>query len=410
MTVISACTPLAPAGASIRGVLNAVDCRVEGVVQVGYASLLPPSGVLGTELTSLLIIVVALVGYSLMSGRGDTPLASLAATAIKIGTVVALTTHWGVYQILVYNSICHGPEQIASILLGHLRGAGILRSLNLVDQLQHAYETLMSAASKASQAASLPALPVAQPAAAASPQVGLISVQTFLGVAALTLLLGSLGVLILSKLLLGVLLCVGPLFIACALFEVSRGFFEGWLRAAVGVGLAPLFVTLALALTLSLLDPLLEPLNGTASVELDAAGMIALLCLVFASSALALALLAVHIASGFRMASLGSPRGLEAASGPSGAETPAVRRATPAISTRPAAIAASQVRRDTVDSRRRQSAQEMTMRIAEERRSVRRTPGQATIASLAVRSEQPSRRILTLGPRADGRRELGVDL
>jgi len=50
--------------------------------------------------------------------------------------------------------------------------------------------------------------------------------------AALTAALGF-GVTLLAKLALALLIALGPLFIACALFNVTRRFFFGWLAQAI---------------------------------------------------------------------------------------------------------------------------------------------------------------------------------
>ena len=54
------------------------------------------------------------------------------------------------------------------------------------------------------------------------------------------LLLGTVGVLVVCRLALAALLIIGPVFIVLALFEGTRGLFEGWLKSVAMFALVPL--------------------------------------------------------------------------------------------------------------------------------------------------------------------------
>ena len=78
------------------------------------------------------------------------------------------------------------------------------------------------------------------------------------------MLFTTLGVVLAAKIVLGLLLALGPVFVAFLLFDSTRGVFEGWLRAALAFAFMPLFATLALVLQLTLLEPYLLALVGYA--------------------------------------------------------------------------------------------------------------------------------------------------
>ena len=406
-----ACSAFPSSGRLVKAMLDAVDCRVQAVVEVGYQNLLPSGGMLSSTLMSLLVILIALLGFSLISGRGDTRLNTLAALVIKIGVVLAVTTQWSLYQLLVYNTLFHGPEQLAARLLPHFRGAGLLNGPDIIDQLQQAYRSLLAAAKAQAQAGGPPPLAI-NGAETTSPAPEPISPQTCLTFSAIALLVGSLGVLVLSKIVLGVLLCVGPIFIACALFRSAQGFFEGWLRAVVGVGLAPLLVTLLLILILPLLDSLMEPLRAAGPPNLDACGLIALICLVFLLGAFGLVFLGCRIGSGFRLPSIAlvqAGQRVFAAAAP--ASAPAAARETPGAAIRSAMIAASQNRRDDVGARRGRVSMTMSPGAPAGGRIASRTGTiVAGVTTQAVRSAQPSRRSVPLEGRGGGRAGPGVEL
>jgi type IV secretion system protein VirB6 len=77
----------------------------------------------------------------------------------------------------------------------------------------------------------------------------------------LFLLVSTLGVLILTRLVLYLLLILGPVFIIFALFPQTRGLFNGWLRTSLVFALAPLLTVLGGTAALMLFAPLLQAIG-----------------------------------------------------------------------------------------------------------------------------------------------------
>ena len=65
------------------------------------------------------------------------------------------------------------------------------------------------------------------------------------------MLFSTLGLVLTAKVVLALLLALGPVFAALLLFEQTRGMFDGWLRAAFAFAFIPLFTTLALMVQLT---------------------------------------------------------------------------------------------------------------------------------------------------------------
>ncbi len=167
-------------------------------------------------------------------------------------------------------------------------------------------------------------------------------------IAAVILLLSSLGVLLACKVVLGLLLAAGPIFIALLLFDSTRGLFEGWLRASLGFAFAPLAVTLLLGLALNLLAPSLQQIETMREVNSYTPGVafgVMVLVVVFAGISLGLAAAGAVIAGGFKL-----PRPDRAVGGwtASAAPTTTVHSdpASQPRATRTAAAMAAQERRD----------------------------------------------------------------
>jgi type IV secretion system protein VirB6 len=84
---------------------------------------------------------------------------------------------------------------------------------------------------------------------------------TALWLSSIVLLVSTLGLIILSKLMLGLLLAIGPLFVGLLLFDQTKGFFEGWLRTSLGFALVPLATVVFMTGLLASLEPSLQELS-----------------------------------------------------------------------------------------------------------------------------------------------------
>lgn len=306
---MAVCPAPSPDDPLVRGLLGSVDCNVQTVVQTGYATLFQPGGAFTTVLTVLMTVYVALIGYRLLLGRSQLNISELTLTAVKLGAVVALTTQWGLYQSLVYRFLFFGPEQIANVILHGLRTNGSVAGGDVFDGLQRAFTDLtsFSPATPPGSQALAPTVAGGPVAAGAGQLSTLLSKSGFdslllLG-SAVILLLSSLGVLLASKIVLGLLLATGPVFIALLLFESTQGVFEGWLRASLAFAFAPLTVTLLLGLALTLLDPSLQQIETMRSDNTYLPGVafaVAVLVIVFAGVAIGMIVAGGMIAAGFR--------------------------------------------------------------------------------------------------------------
>ncbi len=343
-----ACPVPGPDDPLVQSLLYSTDCHVQGLVRSGYGSLFEGSGAFGGVLTALLTVWVALIGYRLLLGRSQLSIGEFALTAVKLGAVVALATQWGTYQAVVYHVLFDGPQQIAGVIMHGLSANGVAGGGDVFEGLQRAFDDLTAfspaappgSAAAAANAAVPPASALggvapaaAVPAAGAAGAAGtagqgLLSKGGFdsllLLFSAVALLLSTLGVLLMAKIVLGLLLALGPIFIACLLFESTRGVFEGWLRASLGFAFAPLATTVLMGISLTLLDPYLLQIEDMRDQHTYVPGVafgVTVLVLVFAAVAAGMLLAAGVVAGGFKL--------------------PAVRRATAAPGAAAAAPAAA---------------------------------------------------------------------
>ena len=293
---VRACPVPGPEDPLVRGLLQTVDCNVDSLVEQSYASLFQANAPLSGLLTSLLVIFVALLGYRLMLGQGALRLGDVALTAAKLGIILTFTTQWGLYHSVVQDFLFQGPQMIADSVLGAIRPEGSVFRGDVFDSLQETLDFLGGSTNPDTAQTPLVASTVL-----GGPGFGPLA----LTLSSSVLLFSSVGVLLAAKIVLGLLLAIGPIFIALALFDTTRGLFEGWLRAALAVAFAPLATTVLLGFSLSVLEPwLLQLAQLRAANDLSLAPVYAIFTLVCVFAIVSLGLIAAggFIAAGFKLA------------------------------------------------------------------------------------------------------------
>ena len=311
------CPAPGPDDPLVRSLLGVVDCNVQGLARGGYATLFEPSSVFSTLLTSLLTLYVAFLGYQLLLGRAQLRVGDLALTAVKIGVVLALATGWSTYQTVVFDFLFRGPAQLADAMLGNVQPQGSLFHGDVFAGLQSVFDALNDYAAEFAKnladtsTAAAPSTPT--DLSAAVPTTALAGGSTTAGpgfgsqalsISAMTLLLSTLGVLLAAKIVLGLLLAIGPIFIALLLFGATRGLFEGWLRAAIATAFAALATTLILGVALTMLEPSLLRLKANVAqgdFSLGVVYSILVLALVFAAVSLGALVAGAIVGVGLRI-------------------------------------------------------------------------------------------------------------
>ena len=233
---------------TIAGSLKSVDCRTGEAVSVVFGRLFGANGQLLPALTILLTIYVALFAMALLTGRTRLGIGALTPRMMTLGLILTFATSWAAYQNVVWKLATGAPDEIARVVAGTDGSATIA----FADRL----DGLFAAIADSADAASKPAPPTSTGITPPTPMAGGFTASTVLWLSALLLLLGSVGVLVTSKIALAALLALGPVFIVLALFAGTRGLFEGWLKAVVMFALAPLFAVLIGGGAIAALEPI----------------------------------------------------------------------------------------------------------------------------------------------------------
>jgi len=251
MNAPAACPAFADAAPGAEGfgvahALGSVDCHVGLVVQSSYGQLFGQHGAFGTVLTALLTLYVGFIAIALMTGRTQLTLTGLAPRVLAIGLVLTFATSWPAYHATVYGLLVGGPEEIANALSGgHGSALGFAARLDaLLDRFADVARAMGDTAPGASKALG----PLAGPQMAAA----------LVWLSAMLILIGSAGALVLTRIVLALLLAIGPVFIVLGLFRQTRGLLEGWLRTTFMFALAPTLTVLAGSAAVALMAPLLD--------------------------------------------------------------------------------------------------------------------------------------------------------
>jgi type IV secretion system protein VirB6 len=381
--IVAACQAPPPAAGFLQGLLAYVDCQAQSIGANGYEALAAPGSMLSLVLTGLLTLFVAFLGYRMLFGQTPTVREGVLAL-VKIGIVLAFATSWGAYRPLVYDVALRGPAEMAAqigqpaALPG--AGGGLVDRLGYTDRAFVALAILGTGESAARQTD------------AAGRQVAPPPFANFdsfaVGGARILYLTGAIGALASVRLIAGLLLALGPLFIAFLLFEGTRGLFVGWIRALTAAALGALGTAIALGVELALLEPRLadliairaagQPIPG-AAIELF------VIALVFTLVLLAMLIAAARVALGFRLpdAWRAAPAQLAAAAAGDGVRIAAVSR-------EPAAAGAERSR-----------AAQVVDAVAASQRREAGAAGTGAYAAAGADGGAPSRRIAAHAPARD---------
>ncbi|MBC2670198.1 type IV secretion system protein [Novosphingobium piscinae] len=211
--------------------------------QAAFTRLFGGDGQLTVALSLALTLYVALFALRLLTGQGRLGLAALTPRMMGLGLALTFATSWVAYSTVIWSLLAAGPDWIAASLLG-IRGSATEAFAVRLDGL---FAAVASAAEQAQ---------VAVGEAKGTTPADLLSY------AALLLLLGTVGVLVTSRIALATLLALGPIFLILAIFPGTRGLFAGWVRTAVLFALAPMFATLIGVGSVAMLDPVVAGLEG----------------------------------------------------------------------------------------------------------------------------------------------------
>lgn len=253
--ITAACQPDGGAGLVTR-VLGYVDCQAQAIGMGGFQVFGAPGSTLSIIIGSLLTIFVALLGYRMLLGWTPGFHDGIGA-AIKIGIVLTLAFSWPAYRTLVYDVFLKGPAELSSEVGRSAAIPGATGGLTQrLDGADRGFVTLAILGPGVGAPA-----PLGGAVTQSSTQRAPSAFDPFaLGGARIVYLASAIGALAGLRMVAGLMLALGPIFVSFLLFEGTRGLFEGWLRVLAGAALGALGSAIVLGVELALLEPSLAEL------------------------------------------------------------------------------------------------------------------------------------------------------
>lgn len=274
--------------AGVSTALRVVDCYSMDATALAFGRIFGSGGALTTALTILLTLYVALLAINLLTGRSSIGVNMLTSRMLVLGLVLTFATSWVAYQSVVWTLLTGAPDQIAGVVTGQ-KGSATAAFASRLD-------TVFAAVAQAAEAAGRVLPPTETGITPAPAQAAGWTASDVLWLAAMLLLLGTVGVLLVARIALAALLALGPVFIVFALFRGTHELFVGWLKGAVMFAIVPLFTVLIGGAALALLGPIVAGLNsgpvtmqGAVTMFLGAAVYLALLTMVLKLSSVMVA-------------------------------------------------------------------------------------------------------------------------
>lgn len=296
------CQPFGADGpAGVADALQKVDCLATDATQMSFGRLFGAHGSFQTALTIMLTLYIALLAFNLLTGRSALRISVLTPKMMTLGLVLTFATSWIAYQSVVWNLATGAPDEIAGVLIGSKGSATTM----FAQQLDGFFNAITDAANIAQQntsavtgAAGATAISPASVAAAS----GISSSANILSLGALIMLLGTVGVLVVCRLALAALLIIGPIFIVLALFEGTRGLFEGWLKSVAMFALVPLLTVVMGSGALVAIGPMVQSLDvAGGQIPLKTAVSILVASIIYAALMLLVFKVAANLTRSWRM-------------------------------------------------------------------------------------------------------------
>lgn len=228
-------------------VLSTIDKEVHGFAQAGFEALTDP---VSNLMTLLLVLAVAHALYSFtVTGAGG----NFIQLAIRYALIWGVATSWSFFAVVFYDVITGTPDDILKIVVGATgleTGAKGGISALIVAFL----DTGVTIGDQLIENSGIRTLAIAF--------VGIIILFLMLIIAAGVILVAGV-----SKIGIGLLTAVAPVFIAMLVFRGTKGFFDGWLRLVVSFAVTYLMAMLSVGFLLFMAEDVLLDYESRGGID-----------------------------------------------------------------------------------------------------------------------------------------------
>lgn len=205
-----------PAYAFLRNIFETVDLAVAAYIESTAENIVDALAPVANQMLTLYII---LWGFAMYRGLIQEPVLDAAFRLMKVAIIMNLAISIGTYSGLIADNLYALPEYLIG-LIGN--GGTTADSKATLDKV---FSDAMYASQSAYERADIFDNP------------GAFLVAAIIWVSALLSVGYAAFLIILSKVMIAVLLGIGPMFVICLMFDSTKKFFEAWLGLALNYAL-----------------------------------------------------------------------------------------------------------------------------------------------------------------------------
>ncbi|WP_198399508.1 type IV secretion system protein, partial [Caballeronia calidae] len=173
-----------------------------------------------------LTMALMIEGLFLMGRPNGEPLSSLVNRFVRYAIIIGIASAGGWYQTKLANAAMHLPDELASVFIVNGQ-SGANAQTSIANSIDQAMDNGLNVAKKA----------FANAGVLSGPNLAnLVLGVTVLFVTAIMCGIGA-GLILMSKVMLGITVCFGPIFIFLLLFESTKSLFTKWIGSVINYGL-----------------------------------------------------------------------------------------------------------------------------------------------------------------------------
>lgn len=199
---------------------------------------------------SLLGLYVILWGVSYLRGEMREPITEAAARFVKIALILGIGLKLASYNEIVIDTFINGPEDLARVLAGSADNSTTASSMDIV--FTAGYDVAKGFLSKGGLL---------------SGDFGMYIIGFFVLLVTIGVTVYSFALILLSKIMLCVLITLGPIFIISLLFQASAGYFSSWVHKMANYALLGILVIVVNKLIIAIFER--AAVNAASSTQID---------------------------------------------------------------------------------------------------------------------------------------------
>lgn len=221
------------------------------------------AGALEPAILVLGTLYVMAWGYLQISGRIEEPLGDGVRRIVLLGIVLAVSLHLWLYNSVIVDTVYRAPAELAAAVIGN---SDPVRTIDAIWQ-------------RGGEAAGR----LLSDATWTNGYLGFYLAGTAIWLCMGMLCVYTMFLIALSNVALAVLLALGPLFVALALFEGTRRYFQSWISQLINYALVTVLTVFVSALLLQIVDRYAQQTTavGASMTVVDTLDMLLMSVLVF---------------------------------------------------------------------------------------------------------------------------------